>query len=245
MSSGSSNFFQQHSNVYQMGPDPTALSDEGEEEEEEEQEESGEEYGAPPDIEALRRELGEPVERSECFGCRYAGENDQAAIPYERLREVIQVITQGIGRTCPIALAKEAAAMYEDVRRDLDGTIPEWDAASIHEHFYNHNVDPQIQQWIQLDRLRTLMRIQEEESLVVVDRKTKKRRIDKEQAAIYNANQKMYWAIAGKDPRKMAFFNESLHLDEGGGGGGGSVIDTQTKPIYEFFKRRKRQRDDC
>lgn len=86
--------------------------------------------GALPDVEILKEQLGEPIQRTDCFGCRYVGESE-ASIPNVYVNDILKIIADGIGKTDPAALAEEVAAKYEEMRRTIDTELPPWDAASI------------------------------------------------------------------------------------------------------------------
>lgn len=262
-------FFARNNAIYEYGTTDLGGGVGGgnseDDEEEEEEEESESEFVLPPDVEERHRELGEPTKRAQCFGCRFIGENNMAALPHERLREVLTIISQGISKSCPIALSLEVAAKYAEIRLELlkqyddygggfssspsrlgidnssgdsyEISIPEWSAATILEHFYYHNTDPEIQQWLHLDRLQKTMRLIEEESMIVKNKKSRKRKIDKDQFNIWATAMKTWYTVSSKDASKLAFYNEGLHFDSKAASTG--ILETQGKPLYSFFKKRR------
>lgn len=223
-------------------------------EDEEEEEELDEDNGpaAMPDIEELRSVLGPPIVRTQCFGCRYIGENaigggGDVAIPSVYIQDIMDVITKGMAKTDPAALAEEVAAKYEEMRRIVGGDLPPWNASSVLEHFYHHNVDPQCQQWLHLDRLGKVMRYITENSLLKGPKR--KRVVDTQQGRMLIDLTKTWWQISAKDASKHAFYDDGSHLNTKDGSVRG-IIETGSKRIEDFFsslpasntsKRRRRK----
>ena len=187
--------------------------------------------GALPDIEILKEQLGEPIQRTNCFGCRFVGESD-APIPNVYVQDILKIIADGIGKTDPAALAEEVAAKYEEMRRTIDTELPDWSAASILEHFYHHNTDPEMQQWLQLDLIQKVIRYITENSLLSGPKRRKI--IDVRQANIVRDMAKLWWAISGKDASKHAFYGEGAHLASKDGSVSG-ILETHGKRIEDYF----------
>jgi hypothetical protein len=197
-----------------------------------------------PDIEEQTRVLGRPVRRAYCFGCRYIGRNAPAKIPDERLQAINEMMAEGIGHSDPVALAKEVAERFAELREEINthrrpGTepIPEWNAASILAHWCHHNTDPEIQQWLHLMRLQKTITLIEEQSLVKRNKRTRKKYVDKEQFSIMRDSMRMWYTIAAKDPRKLHGYDEGAYIKSKSNG----RLNASTQPVFNFFKKRRRR----
>lgn len=199
------------------------------------------EAGTFPDMEEEMEDLGEPQHRRRCFGCRYVGENKGPAMQHERIKEVFDLIRDGMGKTDPMALALEVHVLYTEIATKVNASrnrgvdpLPPWEPATILAHFRHHNTDPQMQLWLRIDRLQKLMKLMEEESLIKINRKTGKRTIDKDQAQIYDRTIQRWERLMGKDPSKMMYYDEDSHMKDPRG-----ILDIGGKRVYQFFKKRK------
>lgn len=211
-------------------------------EDEDESSSSEEDFVPFPDLEEEAEELGEAQRRTICFGCRYVGEANGPALQHEELKHVFETWKEGVGRTDPIALAVEVHELYEGVRAKVNASkhrgrdlLPEWKAATILKHFRDHNTDPQMQRWLQVDRVQKVMRLIENESMVKINRRTGKRRIDKEQWNIHKEASIRWERLMSKDIAKMAYFDDESHIKEPKG-----IIHMGEKRVYQFFKRQRR-----
>lgn len=209
---------------------------------ENEEESSSEEEPVPfPDLDEENEELGNPQRKTICFGCRYVGEANSPALQHEELKHIFDIWKEGIGRTCTIALSLEISELFNAFRAKVNSSrqrgtdlLPEWKPATILEHFKDHNTDPQMQRWIQVDRLQKIQRLIEKESMVLVNRRTGKRRIDKEQWNIHKEAGIQWQRLMKQDVSKMAFYDDESHMKEPKG-----VIHMGKKRIYQFFKKQK------
>ena len=199
------------------------------------------EAGTFPDMEEEMEDLGEPQHRRRCFGCRYVGENKGPAMQHERVKEVFDLIGNGMGKMDPVALALEVHDLYTEIATEVnanrnrgDDPLPAWEPATILTHFRHHNTDPQMQLWLRIDRLQKMMKIQEEESLVKINRRTGKRSIDRTQFQIYDRTIQRWERLMAKDPSKMMYYDEDSHIKDPKG-----IIDIGGKRVYQFFKKRR------
>src|SRR6188768_2819319 len=58
-------------------------------------------------------ELGAPAPQSQCYGCWYIAEKEIAAVPYEEIQELIELIRKTLPKTATVNLAKHIAVKYE------------------------------------------------------------------------------------------------------------------------------------
>lgn len=206
--------------------------------------EDSEEPVAFPDLEEEKEVLGDPQHRRHCFGCSFVGEAKSAAVSSERLGELFALIRDGMGRTDPISLAQEVHLQYSQIREEANSTrrrgrelLPVWEEATILDHIRNHNTDPQVQRWIQVDRLQKVMAFILNNSVVVRNKKTGKRKMDKEQWAIYNQASLRWERLMKLDVTKMGFYDEDSHMSTPKG-----IINTDGKTVYNFFNDRTKRR---
>ena len=200
------------------------------------------------DVTEIKRELGEPGPRHQCFGCRYIGQNRAARIPDVRLKEMYQLIAEGIGISWPSALAVEVANEYESWRgiinkeRDGKNPLPKWSPASILDHWYNHTADPEIIKWLDLMALRQCNNTIRSRSLLLRNPKTGAIKVDREQAAIMRDNMRMFYVISAKEVRRLAYYSEGAMLDEKAVANNG--FSRKRRPVYNFYgdRSKKRQR---
>ena len=198
------------------------------------------------DVQEMVRELGKPGPRHKCFGCRYIGQNRAAKIPDVRLKEMFQLMAEGIGNAWPSALAVEVANEYESWRGTVNKTrgdadkLPKWTPAGILDHWYNHTADPEIIKWLDLMALRACNNTIRSHSLLLRNPKTGAVKVDREQAAIMRDNMRMFYVISAKDPRKLAYYSESAMLDERSVANNG--FSRKRRPVYHFFNDRTKKR---
>jgi len=185
-------------------------------------------------------ELGTPDNRSGCFGCVYIGERDSAAIPYEDVMILIDMIRKSIARTDPINLSIHIARKYEQLRCEINSSLmpgevplPEWNAATILDHIRNHNTDPEIQTWVRLAELQELAQIALHAS-VERDPETGQKRINEKQCKMYMELVKAMESLAKSDPSKKVFFSGGAHIDMKVGAQG--MIAISGKNIVDYWK---------
>lgn len=214
---------------------------------EEEEEDVPVYYSIPcSDVAEAQRELGAPGPRHKCFGCMYVGQNRAAKIPDSRLQEIFRTMADGIGVCWPSALAVQVSMQYEAWRTIINQTrgdrdpLPKWSPASILDHWTSHTCDPEIAQWLHLSHLQYTMNKIRSSSLEKRNRNNGAEIHDKEQWAIYRDAMRTYYYVSSREPRKMSYFFEGAMLDRKTVANGG--ISNTGRPIYNFFKKGKRQR---
>jgi hypothetical protein len=209
-----------------------------------------------------REELGVPGPRHKCFGCKYVGQNRAAKIPDSRLREMFQTMADGIGVSWPLALAVQVAKQYETWRGVINETrgerdkLPKWQvnehlfsvshallrsAASVLDHWYNHTCDPQIHQWLHMCWLQHQMSDMRKKCLKKRHKKHGYEIYDKDMWVIYRDAMRQWYFVSAKEPRKLSFFSEGAMIDNGSVANGGLVV-RKGRPVYDFFRKGKRQR---
>jgi len=186
-----------------------------------------------------KEELGEPDNRSTCFGCVYVGEREQTAMPYRDVMDLIEMGRASIGCSDPISLAKEMERRFNIMRRECNAQlmpgerpIPRWRAATIMEHIRSHNQDPEIQQWVQLRDIQELKDIALQASV------TKKSRsgtvkLDEKQAAAYEKLCRLEWFVRRQEPQKCCFYSGGGHIDPKSMRQG--LLSTSGKPIVALW----------
>lgn len=118
-----------------------------------------------PDIVALEAELGMKSKgRSKCFGCTH-GRRQTTSVTYEFYKEIERIFNERITTTEPVSLCKILAVIYERVRNKANKKkekdeveMPEWDAATIYDHFMDHINERVIRLNARLNMLNTLIR---------------------------------------------------------------------------------------
>lgn len=184
-------------------------------------------------------ELGEPDQRSICFGCVYVGEREQTAMPYRDIMDIIEMGRAAIGCTDPVSLAKEMERRFEKMRRQCNRSlmpgeraIPKWRAATILDHIRSHNQDPEIQQWVQL---RDIQELKEVALQAAVQRQgsTKRKRTDDKQVKVYADLVKLEWFLRRQDPQKSCFYSGGGHIDQKAMRQG--LLATSGKPIVALW----------
>jgi hypothetical protein len=189
-----------------------------------------------------RNELGDPGERSGCFGCVYIGERETGAIPYEDIMALIDMIRQSIARTDPINLAMHIAGRYAVFQRKINDNLfpsekplPDWPAASILDHIRNHNTDPEVQTWVRLSELQELIQVALSAS-VERDEESGQHRINEKQCKMYMELVRAMETVYKSDPSKKIFYSGGAHIDMKVGAQG--LIATAGKNIVDFWKQQ-------
>lgn len=196
--------------------------------------------GLLTDDEDVNHTLGPPSAREECFSCR-RGYEDEAIPEMEKLNEWTQVWSKNLGQTDMIALAKEGEAKFDECIRNPankhaarrgEREIPKYSASTQLDHFMNHTIDPRIELWKDINRIKQIESMIQKKDLVQQHRtKTRnKRRINKNSGAVetirmpmkrYNDKagkelrewMKLKHQLYAKDPKKMQFYQENSVLD--------------------------------
>ena len=166
-----------------------------------------------------KQELGEPDNRSVCFGCVYIGEREQTAIPYKDVMDLIEMGRAAVGRCHPVTLAKDMAERYARIRQKCNRNLlpgetplPEWKPATILDHIRNHNQDPETQMWVSLCEIQELKQAALE-GAVEVHPATKRKRVNDKQIAAYERLTKLQYFVQSKDPQKMWGYSGGSHID--------------------------------
>lgn len=178
------------------------------------------ELASLPSHKRAREELGEPGQRQYCFGCVYELSTEGVPMCNENFRELVMVASKCIGQMSIESLGKEIERLYEKFRRETnkkklheDGApLPEWKASSIVEHLIHHNVDPQVQIWVQLVHIQELIAT-EMESIVEVGSKSKKPRLRKEGVQNYERLVKLWHHVSARPLDKMFAYRKDGRID--------------------------------
>lgn len=176
-------------------------------------------YGLPSNRQAFD-ELGVPGPRADCFGCCWIAEKEMAAVPYEEVEQLINMIRNTLPKANAIALVKHVAAKYakmrDEINADLDEgeePLPEWTAASILDHLQgNHTEDPELYDWFTLKRYKELARIAENAS-VVRDINTGEIKIDPVQAKEHREYEKKIEELIRSDVTGKRFYSGGSHFE--------------------------------
>ena len=202
-----------------------------------------------PEMQRIIDELGNPGPRNKCFACKFVGEGRMNKIPDERLGDVFRTMCNGIGCADPIPLANEVAAAYAKAQTTINSTrqtgrrkVPDWTAASILDHWLKHTQDPQIRLWMYMWICTGVVENIREHSLWKENRKTKRRRVDKEQWGVMRDAIRLWLTVSVKDPRKFAYFNEDKMINSKAMADGG--INTVGKPVFTFFSHKRGRGED-
>ena len=185
--------------------------------------------------------LGEPQPNNECIGCRYGCEKNMGVMHYEDFKKIIDFIRNNVARMCDVELSKMVAARYSKLRTRINNNLadgesewPEWQAATIREHLWYHNNDPELQLHLQQKRIAEKMRTTAEAS-TVADKDTGAEKEDIQQLKLHIELVKLYYQLARTDVKKLngysngAFVTQST-LNEG-------IMASSTKNLHDFFKR--------
>jgi len=166
-------------------------------------------------------ELGPPAPQSQCYGCWYTAEKEVAAVPYEEIVELIEMIRKTLPKTATINLAIHIAARYakirDEINRDLDpeeAPLPEWSAATILDHLQgNHNQDPELFDFFNLKRLKELACIAENAS-VIRNVETGEVKIDPVQAKMHLEYVKQIELLTKSDVSQKKYYSAGSHFEE-------------------------------
>lgn len=168
-----------------------------------------------------KQELGSPDNRSGCFGCVYIGERDAAAVQYEDMMVLIEMIRKSIARTDPVNLSIHIARKYKFLQDEINGSLllnedplPDWTAATILDHIRNHNTDPEIQTWMRMCELQELGQVALAAS-VEEDVETGEKRVVEKQAKMFLDILKASETLYKSDLTKKQFSSHGAHMDTG------------------------------
>ncbi len=183
-----------------------------------------------------RERLGEPPERSQCFGCVYFGERD-TSVPFEQLNILIDMARQSMGRTDMVVLAEHMATYYEEevrhrINRSLlpgERMLGPWPASQILEHLRHHNQDPQVQQVVLLAEMQE-MRALLLDCCFERSVKTKAIRPNKHNIDCYDKIVKLQLLTHKQDAAKMAFYSANARIKDEMLS---ELISTQTKRVHK------------
>lgn len=222
------------------GPDIFENTDDDIDKSEEEDDDNVFEQQPPKSVRQEKKELGSPESRSSCFGCVMIGERDKTAIPFEEFNQIIEMQRKSIAKVDMITLAIAMARKYKKLRNRINGNLlegetplPPWKASTILEHIRFHNQDPELQQIVLLSEIQEGRKVAFH-ALTEKNRKTGKRRVNKDAAAVYEKFVKLQLFVQSKDPTKMpnyssGAFVEPKTLNEG-------AFASQGKKLVSFWK---------
>lgn len=173
-----------------------------------------------PSAKRARDELGEPEERKFCFGCIYELSTNTTQIPNQAFKELVLLGTTCIGQMSIEALSHEMARIYERFRSEInarrrheDGTpLPPWSAASIAEHLVNHNVDPEVQTWVQLVRIQEMQTLCCK-TIVEINDRTGQPRLNRDALCNYERLVKLWHHVASKPLDKQFAYRKGARMD--------------------------------
>jgi hypothetical protein len=164
-------------------------------------------------------ELGAPSAQAGCYGCCYLSEKEVAAVPYEEIEKLINMIRKTISKTSMINLAVFVAAKYAAIRNEINSDLdpneeplPEWTAATILEHLRSHNADPELHDWNTRMELHELAQIAMHAS-VIRNVETGEVKIDPVQAKIHLEYLKQMEALSKSDPSNKNYYSGGNHFD--------------------------------
>lgn len=200
------------------------------------------EYFNPRPLKSRRLEteaLGEPGERSTCFGCVYFGEKE-TTINSQAIQHLVEMSNQSFGRIDMVSLVRGMAEYYEynirqKINRNLkpgERPLPPWPAAQILEHLRYHNQDPLVQQVVLLAEVQEI-RTDLLDCCFEVSTKTGRVRINKHAIDSYDKMVKCQLHIQKQDASKMAFYAAGARikpeiLNQG-------IMSTQTKKLVSYW----------
>lgn len=189
--------------------------------------------------------LGQSDGNAQCFGCCYIGEHDTAVGSYEDIMSLINMVRQSIARVNPIYLAKYVAKKYKHIQDQVNDSLqpgdepwPDWTAATILDHFRNHNTDPEMQSWMTLSELQEMKRIASD-AAVVYDPDTGQKSLDEKQTKLFLELVKTIETYSKSDPSKKLFYSDGKHLDVKSASDG--VISTSGKRLVRYLEGKKRK----
>jgi hypothetical protein len=187
------------------------------------------------------QELGQPNSRGTCFGCVYIGERDAGAVHEEKLAEIMDLVVKSIGQTDIVCLVNEVYRRYEEIRQETNARLvgnerplPEWSPGTILEHFRHHHCDPEFHTWMTLRDIREAKEVSIN-SMVEINKRTKKRRINKDAVRAFSELAKLELMYAKVDPSKFIFYSGGKRLDMKSMSQG--PMSTNFKPVVAMLKR--------
>jgi len=184
--------------------------------------------------------LGQPGERSKCFGCNYMGQENYTSVGQGDLTKLRNMIRRSYGRCDLVTLCKGMERFYENNIRQKynarllpgDEPLPEWPAALIMDHYRFHTQDPELQQIVLLAEIQEL-RGALFNSCLRKSSKTGKVTGDKDQIACYERLCKLQTHIQKQDATKQAFFSGGEMVDPQSMKQG--VIAYSTKNLHDYW----------
>lgn len=198
-----------------------------------------------PTRKAEERELGVGSDRAHCFGCIYIGEGDSAAIGYEDILALINMVKKSIARTDPLNLAIHVAQRYARIQEEVNGNLlpgrqplPDWSAASILDHIRNHNTDPELQTWLRIAEMQELAQAALN-GAVEMDIMTGTRSLNVQQTRLYLELVKTMKMLSKSDLSTELFYSGGQHIDMNTASSG--FIATSGKPMISYLRKIKKR----
>jgi hypothetical protein len=190
-------------------------------------------------------ELGPPrVPRSSCFGCVYIGEVEAGESSSEELIVLFKYIRKCISKMDPISLAVDVANRYLVIQKDVNShltynqqPLPDWDAASILEHFRYHTADPEMQTWLRIVELQEMGKIALRAS-VIRNTDNDEMQLDEKQCKLYMEITKSIESLYKSDPSKKLYYSGGNQFDTKAASEG--PIAYSGKSIVSYLREKKR-----
>lgn len=117
---------------------------------------------AARDVHIVRKMLGQPQPRHECFGCMH-GNREMRSVAAPVLEKLRTYYEENKFDMDAVALAVAMEEIYNDIREKANryqtnrAPLPPWHAATIHEHLTEHMARPQDVQGRRLKQVGTLI----------------------------------------------------------------------------------------
>lgn len=173
-----------------------------------------------PSAKRAREELGEPEERKVCFGCIYELSTSSVQISSQAFKELVLLASTCLGQMSLEALCSEMARVYERFRSEINSRrrhedqvpLPPWSAASIAEHLIYHNVDPEVQTWVQLIRIQEMQTLCCK-TIVEVNDRTGQPRLNRDALCNYERLVKLWHHVASKPLDKQFGYRKGGRID--------------------------------
>jgi AcrR family transcriptional regulator len=190
-----------------------------------------------------KRFRSKALKRSECFLCAYVGERN-TTLASEEVNVMVEMIRRNTGRMESAILAEMVADYYERFRERVNARLepgepplPRMTAPTVLDHIRRHHQDPEVKKLVQLEELQEM---REELLDVVLERskRTKRVRANKTQVDCLEKIIKLEWMVQGKDLDKMIRHEPGARV-QSGAGEPGSVVATQGKTLYDFWRRKR------
>lgn len=181
--------------------------------------------------------------RSDCFFCAYAGERN-TTMEREEVNVMVEMLRKYTGLMESGLLAEMVADYYARFRDRVNANLragetplPRMTAPTVLEHIRRHHQDPEVKKLVQLEELQEM---REELMEVVLERNKRTKRVRPNKAVVDCLEKiiKLEWMVHTKDPSKMVAYSAGARVHSGAGEAG-SVVATQGKTLYDFFKRRR------